>query len=208
MKRVMDKSQNPGRRRGDALVQAIYAAALAELAEVGFGHLTMEGIALRARTGKMSLYRRWTSLQELVLDALTNALEESTTPTPDTGNLRDDLIEVLKGIRERMNGPVGTTMSALIGERLRHLDLIAAIRSKVFEPHSQFLQVLERSVARGEIRQEMITPQVCRAGLALMIMHHLLQGASPDDAEIVAIVDRVLLPSLGVRGSTEDEHMR
>jgi AcrR family transcriptional regulator len=192
-----------GRRRGDALLQAIYAAVLAELADVGFGRLTMEGIALRARTGKMPLYRRWDSLQELVLDALTNALEESTTPTPDTGNLREDLIEVLKGLREIMNGPIGTTMSAIIGERLRHPDLIAAIRSKVFEPHSQFLQVLERSAARGEIHREVITPQVCQAGRAIMIVHHLLQGSAPDDAEIVAIIDRVVLPALDVRGLAE-----
>src|SRR5216683_1020718 len=118
MKRVMHEPLVPTRRRGDALVQAIYAAVLAELATVGFGHLTMEGIALRARTGKMSLYRRWASLQELVLDALTNALEERATPLPDTGNLREDLIEVHKGIREIMNGPVGATMSAIVGERL------------------------------------------------------------------------------------------
>lgn len=208
MKRGMDKSLAPVRRRGDALVQAIYDAALAELAEVGFGRLTMEGIAQRAQTGKMSLYRRWATLQELVLDALTNILEESTTPTPDTGKLREDLIEVLKNIREIMNGPVGTTMSALMGERQRHPDLMAAIRSKVFEPHSQLLQVLERGVIRGEIRREVITPQVCQAGRALMIMHYLLQGKSPDDAEIVAIVDRVLLPALGMNGPARDEHMR
>jgi hypothetical protein len=142
-----------------------------------------------------------------VLDALTSVLEGSTTPTPDTGSLREDLIGVLKNTREIMHGPVGTTMSALIGERQRHPDLIEAIRSKVFEPHSQLLQVLERGVTRGEIRQEVITPQVCQVGRALMIMHYLLQGTSPGDAEIVAIVDRVLLPALGVSGPAKDEHM-
>lgn len=187
-----------GRRRGDTLVQAIYAAVLAELVDVGFGHLTMEGIAVRARTGKMPLYRRWNSLQQLVLEALTHTLEETTAPLPDTGDLREDLIEALKNIKKLMHGPVGATMSAIIGERSRHPDLIALLRSRVFEPHSQLLQILQRSAARGEIRQEAITPHVCQAGRAMMIMYYLLHGSSPDEAEIVAIVDRVLLPALGV----------
>jgi AcrR family transcriptional regulator len=200
MKKSMNEQPGAGRKRGDALLRAIYTATLAELAELGFGGLTMEGIAERARTGKMSLYRRWSTLQELVLDALTNALEECTTTIPDTGSLRQDLIEVFKGIREIMNSPIGTTMGAIIGERLRHPELVAAIRANVFEPHSQLLPVLERGVSRGEISRDAITPQACQAGRALMIMHHLLHGSSPDDQEIVAIVDHVVLPAFGKQG--------
>ena len=62
------------RRRGDKLEHALYAAALAELADVGYGRLTMEGIAARARTGKAALYRRWPTKHALVLDALCHAL--------------------------------------------------------------------------------------------------------------------------------------
>ena len=40
------------RRRGKELEDALYDATLAELAAVGYGGLTMEGIAARARTGK------------------------------------------------------------------------------------------------------------------------------------------------------------
>jgi len=195
----MDEQQMPVRRRGDALLQAIYDATLTELAEVGFGRLTMEGISERARTGKMSLYRRWASLQELVLDALTHALLQSTTMTPDTGNLREDLIADLKNTREIMKSPVGPAMLAIIGERGRHPNLVLAIRDRVLEPSSQILQILERSVARGEIHQEVITAQVCQAGRAIMIVHHLMHGVPPDDAELAATVDRVVLPALGVR---------
>jgi AcrR family transcriptional regulator len=198
----MDEQLAPGRRRGDALVQAIYAATLAELADVGFGRLAMEGIAERARTGKMSLYRRWSTLQELVLDALINALEETPNP-PDSGNLRKDLIADLKNTREIMNGPIGSVMSTIISERPRHPNLLAAIRSQVLEPRSSILQILERSAARGEISHEVITPQVCQAGRSIMIVRHLVQGSLPDDTEIAAIVDRVVLPALGAHRSTE-----
>jgi AcrR family transcriptional regulator len=200
MKEGSNEQPAPLRRRGDVLLQAIYAAVLAEVAEVGFGRLTMEGIAERAHTGKMSLYRRWDSLQDLVLDALNSALEESRSEVPDTGNLREDLIELLKGVRRIMSGPVGPALIAITGKGQHHPDLLAAIREKVIAPHSQILQILERGVARGEINREMISPQAYRVGKEMVIIHHFMHGVPPDDAEIAAIVDRVVLPALGVRG--------
>src|ERR1700761_2236131 len=62
------------RRRGEVLERALYDATLAELAAVGYGGLTMEGIAARAHTGKAALYRRWAGKCELVHAALVYAL--------------------------------------------------------------------------------------------------------------------------------------
>ena len=66
-----------GRKRGTALEDAIRAAAYAELTEVGYTAFSVEGVAARARTGKASIYRRWPSKIELILDALCAHL-----PTP------------------------------------------------------------------------------------------------------------------------------
>jgi len=65
------------RKRGVVLEDAILAAAYAELTEVGYTQFTVESVAARARTGKASIYRRWTTKQALVLDALCAGL-----PTP------------------------------------------------------------------------------------------------------------------------------
>src|ERR1700730_8016991 len=62
------------RRRGEVLERALYEATLAEMAEVGYGRLTMEGIAARAHTGKAALYRRWASKHDLVHAALVFAV--------------------------------------------------------------------------------------------------------------------------------------
>ena len=47
------------RRRGDALREAVFDAALAEVAEHGLRGSSMTRIAQRAGTGKAALYRRW-----------------------------------------------------------------------------------------------------------------------------------------------------
>ncbi|MEO7262767.1 MAG: helix-turn-helix domain-containing protein, partial [Jatrophihabitantaceae bacterium] len=62
------------RKRGVALERAIKDATLAELACGGYGSVTIESVAARAQTGKASIYRRWPTKQELVLDALGDLL--------------------------------------------------------------------------------------------------------------------------------------
>lgn len=74
MPQLTDRTGSRSRRRGEVLERALYEATLAELTEVGYGGLTMEGIAARAHTGKAALYRRWDTKCELVHAALVFAL--------------------------------------------------------------------------------------------------------------------------------------
>lgn len=57
-----------GRPRNPAIDVAILKAAKALLAEVGCGAFTMEGVAARAGIGKQTLYRRWPSRGDLLID--------------------------------------------------------------------------------------------------------------------------------------------
>jgi len=57
-----------GRPRNPAVDLAILDAAKSLLAEVGCGGFTMEGVAARAGIGKQTLYRRWASRGELLID--------------------------------------------------------------------------------------------------------------------------------------------
>ena len=60
----------PGRPRSEASHQAIIEATLELLIEVGYGSLTMEAVRARAGVGKATIYRRWSSKEELVRDAI------------------------------------------------------------------------------------------------------------------------------------------
>lgn len=72
------------RRRGEHLVHAIEDAAVAEAADVGAGRLTMEGIARRAGAAKTSLYRRWSSPEDILIDALYRRFPRSRPPRQPT----------------------------------------------------------------------------------------------------------------------------
>src|SRR6266566_4619906 len=87
-----------GRPRSAQSHQAILEATLALFAEEGLQGLSIEAIAERARVGKTTIYRRWSSKEDVIKDALN--LFRADNPIPDTGNIRNDLLYIAKESRE------------------------------------------------------------------------------------------------------------
>src|SRR4051812_13391113 len=72
----------------------ILAATLDLLATAGYDRLTMDAVAAAAKASKATLYRRWSTKAELVIDALQRTGDALHVADPDTGHLRDDLVAV------------------------------------------------------------------------------------------------------------------
>jgi AcrR family transcriptional regulator len=104
---VADDDAPPApRRRNERSRQAILVAAGELVAEVGYGHLTIEAIARRAGVGKQTIYRWWPSKGAVVLDAFMAAQQASGGATlPDTGDLEVDLRATLRGSIEGLLDP-------------------------------------------------------------------------------------------------------
>ncbi|MBB5157694.1 TetR/AcrR family transcriptional regulator [Saccharopolyspora phatthalungensis] len=190
---VTDHRKRP-RRRGKDLDTAIFQAVLAELAERGYAKLTMERVAERARTGKASLYRRWPTRMELVMDAVYHQLPDPSS-IPDTGSLRGDLLAVLREIAELLAGPAGEALRGVLSDALHDPARTAEMRQ-----HSQgagrrrMQEITRRAAERGEIDATEITPRRLEAGQALLRNHFLFNGVPIPDEVIVEIVDDVLIP--------------
>ena len=182
------------RRRGEVLERALYEATLAELAEVGYGGLTMEGIAARAQTGKAALYRRWASKHDLVHAALVFALPA--VPEPRSGrSARDALLTLFTSHRDVLAGktlfPSLDTIHQLLHEpemRIIFADAVVGPRLKITE------SILQAGVEAGEVDPAAITPLTTRIGPALINHHFLLTGEPPNRRELALIVDTVIPP--------------
>ena len=142
----------PGRPRSEASHQAIIQATLALLLEVGYGALTMEAVRDRAGVGKATIYRRWSSKEELVRDTIVFLHEDFA--APDTGSLRGDYETLAGAVRASASrGGAAMLMPRLLGESVHDPELFAIFRANLVEPRRAALRsVLERAVARGEIR--------------------------------------------------------
>jgi AcrR family transcriptional regulator len=194
----MSTSQQPPaatRRRGTALNQAIYEATLTELADTSFEELSFDKIAIRAGTGKTSLYRRWTTPAQLVLAALTDP-DAGLNPAaaPQTGSLRSDLIALLDEFAAVLDQPRGRALRPLLTQRPRHPELYTEVHRAIVEPRTAvLLAILEDSERTGDIRPEAATPRIAALGPHLIVAEHMESG-TVDHTEVTAIVDEVLLP--------------
>ncbi|KUP96005.1 TetR/AcrR family transcriptional regulator [Thermobifida cellulosilytica] len=189
------------RRRGKVLDDAIFQAVVAELAEKGYARLSMESVADRARASKASLYRRWPSRVELVMDATDRLLPAPGNP-PDTGSLRTDLLALLRGAAVLLSGPLGEAMRGLLAEVSVESERAAWLRDRFLEGGRAVMSVVvERAVARGEVDPGQVTLPRLEVGQALLCHHFLLCGAPVPDAVVVEIVDGVVLPLLSARGA-------
>jgi AcrR family transcriptional regulator len=184
------------RRRGDALVDAIQEATMAELASTGYDGLTIEGVAERAQTGKASIYRRWPNKLELVLDSLETHMPSMGT-MPNTGSVRGDLLVVLRRIAKHMNTRTGGAMFACMTDIKTHGELAGAVRERLVTPRKKVMfDVLRRGIDRGEVRPEALTDRVVELGPTLLYAERMSHGRVLRDADVVAIVDDVLIPLL------------
>ncbi|MEV0662950.1 TetR/AcrR family transcriptional regulator [Actinomadura luteofluorescens] len=183
------------RRRGGDLEAAIFDAVFAQLEAVGYRGLTMEGVAAGARTGKAALYRRWRSKNELITDALKHVLPEPPTP-PETGSVREDMLQVLRCLRDTLIACRGAAFRVLKEESEEGVGLIHdVVRDRLSKPVRDLLyEALRDAAARGEIRPEAATRQIANVGPAVMVYGNLTEGGSITDDDLASIVDEVLMP--------------
>jgi AcrR family transcriptional regulator len=182
------------RRRGAALYTAIFEATLEELTAVGYTELTMERVARRAGASKTSLYWRWPSRAELVVDAIHHTLPSLGEP-PDTGSAREDLLACLRAVATLLNGLSGEAIRGLMAESLRNPDLMEVIRMRFIDPNgSHFLDVLRRGAARGEVRATALTSRIASVGPDLLRQYFLAHRPPIPDQVLTEIVDDVIMP--------------
>lgn len=154
----------------------------------------MDRIAIRARTSKATLYRRWSGRAELVLDACrrpgTLDIE-----VPDTGVLRTDVIDLLRQISIKMATPFGGIIRGLVAETARDPELAMVLRERMRGVGPASIQtVLERAVERGEVDPSVPASRRATVATELVRGEFLLFGTPVDDATIIEIVDDVYLP--------------
>lgn len=184
------------RRRGEEVERAVLRAAADELAERGYEGFTMDRVAARAGTNKTAIYRRWPSRTALAFAAYRQMVARPES-LPDTGDLRTDVLELLRSVADRLSSPAGAdVMHSLMMDARREPELLAGLRQELGQGEpGVMLTILARAVARGEARPEALVPRVATVPIALLRSEFTMSGASPiSDETIAEIVDLVFLP--------------
>ncbi len=144
----------PGRPRSTKVHEAILQSALQLLSESGYERMSIEAVAAHAGVGKTTIYRRWNSKEELVVDALASVKPRQ--KVPDSGSVREDILLWVEVFVKNAQAPFERQMlSLLIGTLSNNPPLAERYWSKYAAPiYETLTEVLKRGQERGEIRRD------------------------------------------------------
>lgn len=139
-----------GRPRDPHAEQAILQATVDLVAEVGLSGLTVDAVASRAGVGKATIYRRWSSKESLVFEAVATLADDP--PSPDTGSVRADLLELFTPTAERFaDERTGRLLVEMAAAAVQDSALRDVQRDLVERRRQNGRTILRRAVDRGEI---------------------------------------------------------
>ncbi|QLE40027.1 TetR/AcrR family transcriptional regulator [Nostoc sp. C052] len=143
-----------GRPRSIHADQAILQATLDLLAEVGYENMSIEAIASRAGVGKTTIYRRYTSKEELVADAIESLRDD--VAIPDTGSFWGDMDILINNAAKKIDSPLGRqTLALIISTASSNPQFAEVYWTKYTKLRREALsKVLERAKSRAEIHKD------------------------------------------------------
>jgi AcrR family transcriptional regulator len=189
---TQEKTPLIGRPRDERADRAIISAALQLIAENGVRDLRMDDVADRARVGKATIYRRYSSKDELVTAAVAALVSEIT--VPDTGSTRGDLLALMRGAVDVYSGSVeARVMPSLVEAMNRDSELARFVREGFLaERRAALRAVLERGIERGDLRRD-LDLELGMDVLGGPLFYRLLVTGGPIDQQLAAgVVDLIL----------------
>jgi len=191
----MGKQANQGVRSGGRSArvrEAILNATLDELISSGYPALSMQTVARRASVNKTTVYRRWPTIDDLLLDALTTWSADAV-PAPDTGNIETDLLALGEELADALNEGVGRRIAAYILTAGLQSRLLGEAARRYFDHQTQRASpMVMRAINRGEL------PATCDANELLItfrapLFYRLVTTGDAIDEALVSRAVRVAL---------------
>ncbi|MEV8377624.1 TetR/AcrR family transcriptional regulator C-terminal ligand-binding domain-containing protein [Kribbella sp. NPDC056861] len=161
----------------------VMAAVQAELAEHGRDGLTIDGVAARSGVHRTTVYRRWRTVDGLLVDLLTMGVDDTWLPA-DTGSLETDLVELNRELHASLAIPPSLTV-AVIAASFRSTDAATALHDFWKDRYERSAILITRATDRGEIPPGTDAHRVLMAATA-PVFHQLVllrQELTVEDAE-------------------------
>lgn len=177
--------------------EAVLRATLDALLAGGADDLSIRDVAQQAGVHETSVYRRWGTRANLILDAVLGEVQAAV-PVPDTGSLRGDLLALLSAIAAFITTPLGQLLLQLA---LRDdLPEDRDVRDQFWaERFTTGQTVLQRAQDRGELRpgvNAQLTIETLLGGLYV----RLLLTREPIDGTLIEHLVDLVLAGIATRG--------
>jgi AcrR family transcriptional regulator len=188
-----------GRKRDHTRDPEILEAALDVLAEAGYDGMTIDMVAARAKAGKATLYRRWASKGELVVEAIGCLKAVNLETLPDTGTLRGDFVAMIKPHTIEESERKLKIMTGMVSMLSRDPELADTALAAMSEPRIEANRIfLRRAVERGEIPADTDIDAIALVSQAMATYRVMILRKPVDRDFILSVLDGVVLPAVGI----------
>ncbi|WP_405152324.1 TetR/AcrR family transcriptional regulator [Paenibacillus sp. FSL K6-0108] len=175
--------------------KVILETTLELLAEKGYDSLTIEAVAIQAKVGKGTIYRRWSSKMELVIEAamLANPIEISINELNRNQDLRGQLIDLLSLLFMQDNKKYQKAMNAICNALNEQLD--QGMRDAFYWSYRNVVtSILQPYVAEYQLTDDDIE-LIADIGPALVMYNNIYARNQSNNVQYIErIVDKLMMP--------------
>jgi AcrR family transcriptional regulator len=189
LEKVNEKQRVPGRPRDDASGPALMSAARRLVIERGYNTVTIGMISKEAGVGRQTLYRRWPSKAELVLDAFLASASGS--DTYDEGDLKTAIRSFLERLFANLQED-GPAIRNLIASAQSDPGFCSEFKTRFVRPRAQIVEaIFAEAIRHGEVPE---TSDISMAGEVIhgAFWYRLLQGEPLDSDFAERLSDHVV----------------
>jgi len=196
MSTVERSSRSVGRPRDETVGPLIRQAARELVVEHGYERITVEAIARMAGVSKQTIYRRWRTKADLVLDAFLEhartSVDEgvSKTPIPVEQELARFLNRTFVALQE-----TGPAIRSLMAWAQHDPEFLISFRERFIKPRRAVLRSIVMRTLNGHPRDTERTLHAAVVALYGAVWYRLLLD-EPFDAQFGADLTRVILNGL------------
>ncbi|MVU77188.1 TetR family transcriptional regulator [Nocardia sp. ET3-3] len=184
----------PQRRPGGRAArvrEAVHRAVLEAVFEHGVEKVGIPDVSRRAGIRDSSIYRRWGTRENLILDVMLS-VSERTVPLPDTGSLYGDLSELAFQLIDYLDTPLGQGVAKALAFVTDSEEIAEARDSFWNTRYHANEEIITRAIARGEVPPGTDARVVIELLVAPIHFRHLLTREHCDARFVDQHVNRVI----------------
>ena len=185
-----------GRPRAADRTPAILSAVIELVDEDGYDRLRIQDVADRAGVGLATIYRRWPTKQDLVVEALRAKVVD----LPDTGDVRADLLTIFTLMAKAFEGSGAQLVPGCLAVARDEPEILQALRDNALCGVRDHLRML---IAREVGDDDPDLDLRVDFGPGVLLQRSMLMGEVVDDPTVLQqMVDVALRPRSGSAGKS------
>lgn len=169
----------------------LLAAAQEIIVQCGLDACTLEEVGRRSGVAKTTVYRHFRNLDDLMITAIDELIED--VATPDHGSLRADLETIVRaftGIVKHQS--FRQLFASMLGRALVDPEFEAVYRQAQEIRHAPLRIALQRGIARGEVDPEIDLEQAMYFVQGPFVAKRLVENDDVTDRDIDVFLDLII----------------